>query len=231
MSSVVTPDEVDFTSAFYDTSTLYDYTLGQDGGEAKAILGEPSRDNVVSKKVKEEYENIRDNRKNALKSMLKAAGTDSFEDWEAPESLGLSVNDRDWCNDLHDELCDMESEDKIIQEITEAVRKFDTGHRTLFQSPDKWIGKVSTARPNVYLMGNLRAIINHRDDKEVVCGSVAWSSNGGSGTFVTSDERHMINHRHRILEEIERIRKCDPIHMLHPEEFVKLDAGNNVTLS
>lgn len=220
MSSDLPFDEIDFSEASFDTSVLFNYTLGEDSGQARTILSEPSTFSVVSKNVKDEYEGVRTNRKKGIRSMLKAAGEGSFEEWEPPHSLNLSVRDREWCKELHDELCEISSDDKIEAALSQARRRFDEGYRTLFTNANRWIDHVSPAHSNVLLIGYLCSIENHRDDMNILCDAASWSAAGGSGTFVTSDKEHMLSNRSEIMEMVRRNIQSDNIYMMSPDEFL-----------
>jgi len=213
-------DQIDLSEASFDTSVLFNYTLGQDSGRARTILSEPSTVTVVSKNVKDEYEGVRTNRKKGIKSMLKAAGESSFEDWEPPQSLNLSVRDREWCKELHDELCEMSSDEKIEAALSQARRRFDTGYRTLFTDANRWIDHVSPTHSNALLIGYLCNIENHRDDMNIICDAASWSAAGGSGTFVTSDIEHMLSNRDEIMKKIGRNHQSGDIYMMDPDEFL-----------
>ena len=221
VSNSNTSCEIDYSETTSDTSVLFNYTLRQDNGESKEILSDPSRKNVVSKNVRDEYENAASNRRDALKSMSKAAGRGSLDGWEVPDSLDLSVQDEDWCLSLKSRLCDIGSDKQILTKLSQAVRMFNKGYQDLFEGPDRWISEVTPRSNNALLRGYLQRVVDDKGDVKIICDAGAWSKDGGSGTFLTADKNHMLSNRDKIMDLVDRNREAGSICMLHPNEFLK----------
>jgi hypothetical protein len=216
-SSVVITDHSD---AFFDTSVLYKHTLDQDNGSAEEALSNQSCESVVSKFVKREYDGVQKRRKKLVRSIREAIAKDSFDSWSMPDSSEYSPHDRDWCEELVEELRDISTDDDIVDRLETEKKKFKTGKRILFRGSDALISDVVNYGRSPSLSGQLQIVMNHTDDRKIICDAAAWSANGGTGNFVTSDCNHMLSNREAIMEKVNRDRSSESIEMASPTEFL-----------
>lgn len=215
---------MDFSEVFSETTVLLDFTLQQDGGEAKEVLDEHDSSNVVSRTVQKEFERVKKRRERVVRSILKASGEGSLNDWEPPENIRLTENDRGWLMDLFGEIHSLATEDEIEERLSLEERRMLRGWDTLFETPNRWIDEVWNGDQDARLLGFMRSVIpNNRDDRQIVCDAGCWSGEGGTGNVVSTDETHILGNSEAIRAQIARNRTAGDIHIMRPEEFLDLD--------
>lgn len=222
MSSSPEASQIDFSEGFSDTSVLFNYTFDQDDGEAKELLCGHDCDNIVSSSVREEYENVRDRRKSIVKSMLKAQGQGEFDDWEPPTHIDLGGHDLEYMISLMEELHSLDS-NKLRKRLKTEERRIIRGWETLFESPDEYIDLVWQGNRDPTILANIRSIINHENDSQILCEAVDWAGNGGSGTVVAADHDDMISNREEISNGLDSITGASDLTLLTTDEFLSLD--------
>lgn len=219
MSRSTDPSEIDFTEAFSDTSVLFNYTFGQDDGEAAELLRDHDCENVVSSSVRSEYRDVRDRRKSIVKSMLKAQGRGDFDDWEPPSQIDLGGNDLDYMISLMEELHSMDS-DALRKRLNIEERRIRRGWQSLFESPDGYIDVVWQCDVDPRILANIRSTVDNESDSQILCEAADWASTGGSGTMVTGDYDDMIANRDSIVSVLDDIVHAEPLTLLTAEEFL-----------
>lgn len=209
----------DFSELFADTSVLINFTLKQGDGSATETLEEHPSDNYIGDTVEREYEKLKQRRMTILESIYDC---DELSNWNPPQSVRMSDNDRQWCAELLAKLDSLTSRDQIERRLSQEERRFNRGYELLFQEPDALITEVLPGNRDVTLLGHLH-FIEVENDRKVVCECASWSDNGGAGNLVTADYDDMLNQRDRIEEVVSRNRNADEISIYSSAEFLDAD--------
>lgn len=217
--------EPSFDAAFSDTCVLLDYVLKQDDGSAEELLTDHRAEIVISRTVEREFEGVKERREEIVKSVLKAHKRGSLDEWEPPQSIDLSPNDRTYCADLLSELRDMKSDSEVLQFLSEKERQLRQGKDELLKEPNAVIDTVWNGDRSAALLGNLRSCVSNGNDRKVICDAADWADQNGTNTLVSSDDDDMISARDRIEELVERDRNVAPLKILTKEEFLSQDTN------
>lgn len=207
-------------AVFNDTCVLLDFALKQDDGSAKELLKNHRAENVISRTVQREFEGVKNRREKLVKSVLKEYKKGNLDDWEPPQSLDLSPNDRTYCADLFSDLRDMKSDSDVLQFLSEKERQLRQGKDELLEEPDAVIDTVWNGERSATLLGHLRGCVTNGKDRKVICDAADWADKNGANTLVSSDYDDMISERDRIEELVERDRNVSQLRILTKEEFL-----------
>jgi|GEM_PF-5655920 len=222
MSSV----QPSFEAAFSDTCILLDFVLKQDDGSAKELLKAHRAENVISRTVKREFENVKDRRQELVRSVLKEHKRGDLDDWEPPQSINLSRNDRMYCAELLSDLREMKSDRDVLKFLSEKERQLRQGKDKLLEEPDAIIDTVWSGDRSATLLGNLRGCVTNGNDRKVICDAADWADQNGTNTLVSSDEDDIISARDRIEELVERDLSVSQLKILTKEEFLSRDTNH-----
>lgn len=208
-----------FSGVFLDTSVLLNYVLQQDDGTAKELLKEHDSKNYTGKTPKREFSNIKQRRKQILKSIYKC---DDLSNWEPPSSVQMSDNDRGWCADLLAKLSKISSDKEVENRLSKEERRFSRGNDVLFSNPEGLIYDVWPNNLDARLLSSI-SFVQVKNDRHVVCESADWSSDVDPSSLITSDSDDLLSQRDRIVEKVNRSRDLETLNILSPDEFLDED--------
>lgn len=219
MSSV----QPSFDAAFSDTCVLLDFALKQDDGRAKELLMDHRAENVISRTVEREFKGVKNRREKLVKSVLEAHKKGELDDWEPPQSITLSANDRTYCADLLSELRDMKSDSDVLKFLSEKERQLRRGNDELLEEPNAVIDTVWNGDRSATLLGNLRQCVTNGNDRKVICDAADWADQNGTNTLISSDTDDILSARDQIEKLVERDRGVSRLKILTKAEFLNWD--------
>lgn len=220
MSSTYPPSSINTEEAFTDTSILLNYTLQQDDGEAEEILEDHDCVVIIGNSVQDEYKDVKDNRRELVKSLLKAEKDEGgIEEWTCPDSVDLNSNTQQYLEDLFVDLFSSDGP-KVRRRLEIEENRLIRGWEQLFVVEDAHVDKVLSCERNPSVVGSLQSIVNNPCDVDILSEAVDWSTNGGTGTTISADHDDMVSNREEIDDTIEGIVSVDSIVILRPSEFL-----------
>lgn len=177
-----TPGETD---VFTDTCVLFDYAVEE--REAATTLFEtyPGIDEVVSQRVKREFESVASRHQDVHRELLEVATEGDLAAYQAAE-LGSQSNDIGYVVDIYNKLLTLNDDAEVIRRVNELINRLNKARRELF-GDDGIVVVLDLDGLDARLKGALDPLIDNDADVRIVCDAVKWRRNGGSGTFLTAD--------------------------------------------
>jgi hypothetical protein len=208
--------------AFYDTSVLLDYALGQDDGAAADCLDDHRCENVTGETPRREFDGVVDRRERVVNSVLAADGLD---DWTLPDDVELTSNDGEWLQELLGELQALADEGEIRAELIGRRDQLVRNQEELFKEPEQVIDHVAPNELDAQLVARLRGDgVSDNEDRHVVSEAAHWAVGADGDALVTTDENHMLSNQMEIATTVAQNRRLDSLTVCRPSTFLETDS-------
>lgn len=181
---------------FCDTSVLLSYVLDQSGPGVERLLVESDRPKVIGETVDEEFHRVPERREAVYEDFLKliAADDESVADATVATRDYLKPNDRAFFRRLRDEVADADDIEGKLTTIREKQKIVDRR----FGQLEQIVHEVYPRSNDITLLLALGRVVDNEDDCQVMCDAVAWSDDGGSGSFASLDEDDIVSNAESI---------------------------------
>lgn len=190
-------------SVFTETSVILDYVLERENSSGCPIFENHPCQPVASREVEKEFERVNKRRHRLHLSFLEYARTGDIDEYEPPDDLGLTGNDLSYLYDRIPELDGIEDEVDVLRRVNELKRRTNSAMAELFEGSDPIVKIVRTAKDPA-LLAYLKDLLQQNDDARILTEAADWSSNDGSGDFLTNDRDDMLSNKEDINRLCER---------------------------
>jgi hypothetical protein len=188
------------SEVFCDTSVLLSYVLNQERVGVERLLLGSDRPKVVSETVDEEFHRVPDRREDVYQDFLKLIADDSaaVADATVAERDYLKPNDRAFFRELRDAVADSDGIEAQLRTIREKQKIVDRR----FGQVEQLIDEVYPRSDDVTVLLSLGRVVDNQDECQVLCDAVAWSEDGGSGSFTSLDRGDIVSNAAEINDAI-----------------------------
>jgi len=187
------PDTIE--DVFSDTCVLLDF-VQQDTGQAASteLIETDALQIIVSNTVMEELTNVTGRREDIYEDLIDfiLESEDDIVDYDPQDRhVYVGENDKDHILELQMDLRDIDDDREVLRRLREFIRAVKRRREYL---EAKLSDQTVMPQAPLSLEWDIQDIIGNGDDAQVVTDAAAWSSNGGSGAFVTRDSGDILEY-------------------------------------